>query len=180
MSENHGVTVVVGRFEPLAGADAAELGEIVTRHLPVLAASGEGLEYELLVRLKVLQGRVGSLVAEGRGQLRGAMLLTARETPSSGGVEVLTAVPRMADRVPRATVARDRGLVRVLPGEKPLTGRERDVLKGLSEGLTNRQIAVRLHITPETVHSHMRKIFRKLGVHDRRELTGMRLPDREN
>jgi hypothetical protein len=36
----------------------------------------------------------------------------------------------MADRVPMVTVARARKIALVLPGEKPLTERERDVLKG--------------------------------------------------
>lgn len=56
---------------------------------------------------------------------------------------------------------------RVAPEE--LTGRERQVLRELAEGCTNREIAHRLHVTPETVKSHVAAILGKLGVRHRTE-----------
>ena len=48
-----------------------------------------------------------------------------------------------------------------------LTVREVEVLQLLSEGLTLHQVARRLRISPRTVETHVRKTYRKLGVHNR-------------
>ncbi|HEV2127673.1 MAG TPA: response regulator transcription factor [Thermomicrobiales bacterium] len=48
-----------------------------------------------------------------------------------------------------------------------LTDRERDVLRALATGLDNQAIADRLHISHETVRSHIVRILRKLGVESR-------------
>jgi DNA-binding NarL/FixJ family response regulator len=49
----------------------------------------------------------------------------------------------------------------------PLTRREADVLRLLATGKTNRQIAVGLSLSGETIKSHLASIFRKLDVSDR-------------
>jgi DNA-binding CsgD family transcriptional regulator len=48
-----------------------------------------------------------------------------------------------------------------------LTARERDVLPLVAAGLTNAQIAQRLHISPRTVNAHLTSIYSKLGVSSR-------------
>jgi DNA-binding NarL/FixJ family response regulator len=48
-----------------------------------------------------------------------------------------------------------------------LTPREREVLRLLADGLTPRQIAASLGITPKTVATHVEHIYTKLGVHTR-------------
>jgi DNA-binding NarL/FixJ family response regulator len=48
-----------------------------------------------------------------------------------------------------------------------LTDREVQVLQLLAEGMTLHQVARRLAISPRTVESHVRKTYRKLGVHNR-------------
>ena len=48
-----------------------------------------------------------------------------------------------------------------------LTPRECDVVKLLITGLTNKEISAELHISNETVKSHVEHIFRKLDVHSR-------------
>ncbi|MFC4140058.1 LuxR C-terminal-related transcriptional regulator [Microbacterium sp. MAH-37] len=52
-----------------------------------------------------------------------------------------------------------------------LTAREREVLALLAEGLSNRQIAERLFITPKTTMHHSSAIYRKLEVRSRAEAT---------
>jgi DNA-binding NarL/FixJ family response regulator len=51
-----------------------------------------------------------------------------------------------------------------------LTRREAEVLVLLREALPNAQIAAALHVSIETVRTHARNIYRKLGVSSRREL----------
>jgi DNA-binding NarL/FixJ family response regulator len=55
-------------------------------------------------------------------------------------------------------------------GSGLLTARELDVLAELQQRRSNSQIAADLHISIETVRSHARHIYRKLGVSSRREL----------
>jgi DNA-binding NarL/FixJ family response regulator len=52
-----------------------------------------------------------------------------------------------------------------------LAPREREIVKLLAEGYTSAAIARRLHISPSTVDSHRRNIWRKLGVHSVAEVT---------
>ncbi|MFF0548788.1 response regulator [Streptomyces sp. NPDC004311] len=49
----------------------------------------------------------------------------------------------------------------------PLSEREREVLELIGEGLTNRQIAERLHLSEKTVKNHISRILGKLGVERR-------------
>ena len=50
---------------------------------------------------------------------------------------------------------------------KQLTPREKEILRCLAEGLNDRQIAQRLHISFETERNHMTSIFAKLAVRSR-------------
>ena len=52
-----------------------------------------------------------------------------------------------------------------------LTAREQDVLRALASGLDNQGIADRLFVSAETVRSHIARIYRKLGIRSRNELT---------
>jgi len=51
--------------------------------------------------------------------------------------------------------------------EIPLTIRENEVLQQLSNGLTNKEIAMALGISYETVKEHVQHLLRKIGVSDR-------------
>ena len=51
----------------------------------------------------------------------------------------------------------------------PLSNREFDVLTLLAERLTNKEIASRLFISPDTAKRHTVNIYQKLDVHGRRE-----------
>jgi len=56
------------------------------------------------------------------------------------------------------------------PSAAALTPRESEVLAELQRRRANAQIASDLHISVETVRTHARSIYRKLGVSSRREL----------
>jgi len=54
-------------------------------------------------------------------------------------------------------------------GSRVLTPRERDVLAMISQGFSNKCIARALEISPETVKTHVKRIFLKLTVSTRTE-----------
>lgn len=58
-------------------------------------------------------------------------------------------------------------------GPELLTPREADVLSHLQQGESNSEIAHALHVGIETVRTHRRNIYRKLGVSTRRELASL-------
>jgi DNA-binding NarL/FixJ family response regulator len=51
----------------------------------------------------------------------------------------------------------------------PLTPREMDVLRMLADGLSNKEVALQLHISEHTVKYHLSSVFGKLGVSSRTE-----------
>jgi DNA-binding NarL/FixJ family response regulator len=53
--------------------------------------------------------------------------------------------------------------------EMQLSEREREVLDLIARGLTNRQIAATLHLSPHTVKGHTSALFRKLEAKNRAE-----------
>ncbi|MFI6711566.1 response regulator [Nonomuraea sp. NPDC050478] len=65
----------------------------------------------------------------------------------------------------RALAARRPG-ARV-PGVDRLTGREGDVLRLMTRGLSNGEIAAELVVSPETVKTHVGNVLTKLGARDR-------------
>jgi DNA-binding CsgD family transcriptional regulator len=60
-------------------------------------------------------------------------------------------------------------------GRKPLTRREREVLKLISEGLSNKQGALRMNISPRTFESHRAEAMRKLGARNTADLVRLAL-----
>ena len=61
------------------------------------------------------------------------------------------------------------------PLERSLSGREIDVLSLAARGDSNKEIAIKLHITEATVKSHFVHIFNKLNVTDRTAAVTMAL-----
>jgi len=68
----------------------------------------------------------------------------------------------LAPRVAEKLVARMRQ-----PAQVSLTAREKDVLNGVADGLSNAEIARRLIIGEATVKTHLLRVFAKLDVGDR-------------
>jgi LuxR family maltose regulon positive regulatory protein len=48
-----------------------------------------------------------------------------------------------------------------------MSGREVEVLRLLASGISNQEIAARLFVSLDTVKTHLKHIYGKLGVHNR-------------
>ena len=59
---------------------------------------------------------------------------------------------------------------RVTPGVTELTDREREVLSLVAQGLSNAELADRLHVSLPTAKTHVSRILTKLGARDRTQL----------
>jgi DNA-binding NarL/FixJ family response regulator len=158
----------------------AQLEEVVARQRPCIAMLGEQsfTDLTLLARLRSALPTIALVVLAYRPTRAfclqtlglGASACLCNEAPAR---EIVSAVRVVAggrhmlawlDSGPSR--ASDWGDV------PPLTQRESEVLRLVGLGQTDKQIALALHIEPETARSHVKHICRKLGVGKRRELTG--------
>ena len=99
-----------------------------------------------------------SLSVLGRGADAVAEATAALERLVQLGAEHAAAAAR--ELVERLSIGSDRAT----PPVPAITARERDVLRCLAEGLTNRQIADRLFVSEHTIHRHVTSILRKLDL----------------
>lgn len=62
------------------------------------------------------------------------------------------------------------GVVRFMATEQGITQRETEVMALLVEGKSRREICDELTVSPDTVKTHVRSVYRKIGVHSQQEL----------
>ena len=99
----------------------------------------------------------------------GATACLSKETEARDVVNALHLASRGMHLLPRSAAAG--GVLRAgIEGSELLTPREAEVLDLLQDGATNAEIAHELSIGIETVRTHARHIYRKLGIASRREL----------
>ena len=61
------------------------------------------------------------------------------------------------------------------PPVPELSPRQRDILESITRGLTNNQIALQFEISPESVKTHIAKLFEKIGAASRSEAVSIAL-----
>jgi DNA-binding NarL/FixJ family response regulator len=186
------ITVAVGRFDDLLARGVRGLIEDDPGlQLLLHDLSRTGLAAALRAhRPDVLILDAGSLrspieVRELSERHRATHLLLLADSPSSvecaqllafGAAACLGKATQMRDVLnaihlaSRGLQLTPRGAHGDTPGFGLLTARESEVLSQLQRRRSNAQIAVDLHISIETVRTHARHIYRKLGVGSRREL----------
>ncbi|WP_305778252.1 response regulator transcription factor [Kitasatospora sp. MMS16-BH015] len=105
----------------------------------------------------------------------GAMGFLGKESAAQELVSAVRAVARGESVLGPAAVGRL--LRRMRSGAPVLSRREVEVLQLLADGLSNRQISVRLHISEATAKSHLTNIYTKLGVESRGAAVAVALRD---
>jgi DNA-binding NarL/FixJ family response regulator len=102
----------------------------------------------------------------------GATACISKETQGRDIINAIHLASRGMRVLPRSTgnLADPAEHFDYLPEPDILTAREAEVLQLLQEGMTNAEIAHALSIGFETVRTHARNIYRKLGISTRRDL----------
>jgi DNA-binding NarL/FixJ family response regulator len=102
----------------------------------------------------------------------GATACISKETQGRDIINAIHLASRGMRVLPRSTSAPSDPAERFdyLAEADILTAREAEVMQLLQQGMTNAQIAHELSIGLETVRTHARNIYRKLGIKTRRDL----------
>lgn len=111
----------------------------------------------------ICAGADGYLLKRTRPQelLEQLIVVSDGGSPLTAGV-ARTVLDLVRDRQGAPASANEGGS---LPGGPGLSQRERDVLRGLVDGLAYKQVADRLDISIDTVRTHVRGLYKKLQVH---------------
>jgi DNA-binding NarL/FixJ family response regulator len=166
--EQRRISVVLRAHRPdIAILDVSALGKLAdVRELSLLHPS---------TRLVLLADELSSVEC---AQLLafGASACLGRDTQARDVLNAVHLASRGLQLVPRSAS---------LPGEavaggQLLTRREAEVLPLLQRRYSNAQIALALHVGVETVRTHARNIYRKLGVASRSELVAPPIRERED
>ena len=87
---------------------------------------------------------------------------------SDANAELVAAIRRVAAGK-RAVSPEIENMLANDPPVQELSPRQRDILESITRGLTNAQIALQLDISPESVKTHIARLFEKLGAASRSE-----------
>ncbi len=169
-------------LDVLEGDPTLSFERFVFEDAPRVVVVGHGVDRGFLVRLSE-SGAVGTIAlvlasnptaAQARQFLSLGAGCLSREASLR---EVRSAIHFIANVGQPAVWLAGVRLVRTYPPEAPaLTPREVEVLKQLSKGRTNKQIAGRLRLSARTVEGHTARIQGKLGLR-KRELVGLVVPE---
>jgi DNA-binding NarL/FixJ family response regulator len=202
------ITVVIARFDDLLAGGLRELVES-DPSLAIVASDVEHRRVPVVLRahhpdVAILDGRALAKLAEIRqlsdahpstrlvvlannleaaeaAQLLafGASACLRSDTQSRDVLNAIHLASRGLQVIPRVASC---PLAGTIAGGRLLTRREAEVLLLLQLGRSNAQIALALQIGVETVRTHARNVYRKLGVSSRRELSappGGRAPEHD-
>jgi DNA-binding CsgD family transcriptional regulator len=129
------------------------------------------------LRPQGVEGLLTAYLMGSGGQVLGFIVVATAEPSKQAlkdfGAE-LGVVATIGGQTAQAALALAEGFgartARAVPEAKTLSDREREVVNLVAEGLADSEIAHRMKISEQTVGSHMKRIYAKLGVHSRAEL----------
>jgi two-component system response regulator NreC len=193
------ITIVLGAFSSLlthglinllekdgglrvvdADVEDGELENVVTTRRPCVAVLDEQSvsDLSLPARLRAAMPAIALVVLAFRPTRAYCLRMlgvgaSACLCKDASAAEILSAVRLVAEgRHLLASLSHGHSEASERDAVPSLTPREREVLRLVSVGQTDSQIALALHIGTETARSHVRHVCRKLEVSKRRELIG--------
>ncbi|GAA5021000.1 helix-turn-helix transcriptional regulator [Streptomyces siamensis] len=161
-------------FDRAVAASVTHVRGLLQDDLDVLeqAAKGHELTQRPLAAADAEEAMAGRALEEGRPgdatTLLQRALARAVACKATGDVQRLQA---RLEKVGLRSESHRRRTAVASSGWESLTASELRVVRLVTDGLTNRAVADRLHLSPHTVNSHLRHAFAKLGVNTRVELT---------
>lgn len=136
------------------------MGEIKHHSDQLAPLSGDRAYLQRVVENALAQTeRVCGVVKQLAGPHKGALPISSRTEDT----QAIGARAPQPQRLPSAELIG-------LSGQKRLTKREREVLRLISEGCSNKQGALRMQISPRTFESHRAEAMRKLGARNTADL----------
>ena len=113
-----------------------------------------------------------ALLAAARAGARGYLLKDVSPEELGNAIRCLAGggtwfKPSLTEGVLRGLAANPTGAERRDRGDEPLTHREREVVRMMAGGYSNREIGGALGVAERTVKNHVSSILAKLGVRDR-------------
>ncbi|MCA1515457.1 helix-turn-helix transcriptional regulator [Bradyrhizobium sp. NBAIM01] len=134
------------------------MGEIKHHSDQLVPATGDRAYLQRVVENALAQTeRVCGLVKQLAGPHKGGLPSPSEEAESKAVRVLQPPRPPSADLIGPS-------------GQKRLTRREREVLRLISEGYSNKQGALRMQISPRTFESHRAEAMRKLGARNTADL----------
>ncbi len=119
------------------------------------------------------------VTAAMRAGARGYLLKSARQADLIAAIRAVHGghgylQPEITGPLLRRVVADER----VAAGQGALTAREVQVLEAVADGKSNKEIAAAIGIAEDTVKTHLRRLFEKLGASDRAQAVAIALRQR--
>jgi DNA-binding NarL/FixJ family response regulator len=147
----------------------------ITMHARAVSALGIPEGHVLVLGLLPLQKGVVDGVSSGnidlvmQGVPFDEFLRTIRILVAESSPEGQSPNPPVRTFFPQSTDAQDREALR----SAALTSRERQVMGLIGEGMSNKEIAIRLNVAIHTVKTHVHKVLQKLAVRTRLEVAAL-------
>jgi ATP/maltotriose-dependent transcriptional regulator MalT len=160
-------------YEAVCRQDLYLVVQLSVRLVDALLAVGEHNDaVAILLRALKLGASAGlyqTFIDSGVGV--GELLEALHRGAAGTQAEVRSLMPYIGSLLARRRMVRLSEVRRVSAGEPGvvLSTRERTILTLMSQGMSNKQIAIHLRIAPETVKSHAKHVFVKLAVKNRAE-----------
>jgi DNA-binding CsgD family transcriptional regulator len=155
------LAAIAAHAEGLLDGDADKLSEAVSQFKRSPRSLALASAYEDLGLARREQGTAGS----GIDALGESLLLFARAGATRDAARIRSRLRELGVRRRVATAERP------ATGWAAMTKSELAVAQFAANGLTNREIAEQLFVSPHTVNSHLRQVFAKLEVNSRVDLT---------
>lgn len=155
-------------YDVICFADGASLLSEAKERMPacvVLEMPPDRSALDVLKRLREENCMAPVLVTSANGSI--AMAVDAIKSGAADFIEKPFRTHDIVDRIDAAideSIQPDSSRQRWLSGCDPLTTREGDVLAYLAAGLTNKEIARRVHLSARTVEGYRASILKKAGA----------------